>query len=228
MTLETPLSTVLPSYEQVVNNLTTSWEDPERYIPLDQLFKIIGCYSMERCEVQGWRITLPVAVDATHEAVVRDALRRITRRRIKTDWVDEAETMSLLDGLRENDRWRDYLPDVDMAHSLAAMLIEFADIEENVATFPPINIELARIVAPSVHHIISHWFFPLAPKRERCPTAPEMARRIFGDAWVELMIDPKESGFRYISNMVRSTRPPFRQGLISEQAHSLAIELPTL
>lgn len=131
------------------------------------------------------------------------------------------ETISILDGLSRNDRWRSCLQDEGRSYDLAlALLLMSAESEGS-------NLigKLYAMTAPGVVNMLNDWLAPASPLTA-IPPAGELARAFFGDVWCEIAL--VEGGAEVIVPAIRLQRPPFKAGLLSIDMNVHAVPLPTL
>jgi hypothetical protein len=217
-------------YAAYIDRLISNWSDPNRpYESMEPLFKAFGCHFTEQDGSRGWIISTPHPTDTDVEGIVRQALKSILTVRSRNDWVDESDSMALFDVLGINDRWRECLLEVDTAHCLVAMLVEFAAIENPARAYHAINLELAQIVAPLVLKILNDWLSPAKPY-EKLPPPSELARLFFGDFWPEFALDPDvlSTDFRALPKSIRTMCPPFIPGLLPAHLEPIATDLPSI
>lgn len=169
--------------------------------------------------------------DPEHEDLVRQTLFQTLHWHLSSDRILNHDTsLSLLSGLRTNDRWKTCLTTTQDAYALAALLVSITDVcvDVNKAFFktPPWR----RQANAFVRSVLSEWIAP-AKLSPRVLTPDAVTDALFGPVWTHLVLRNLESTDMQAQAIVRLHQPAFQRGLCPDLPLSCITEpvaLPVL
>lgn len=151
--------------------------------------------------------------DPEHEDLVRQTLLQTLHWHLSFDRISDHDTsLSLLSGLRTNDRWKTCLTTAEDAYALAALLVSITDVcvDVNKAFFktPPWR----RQANAFVRSVLGEWIAP-AKLSPRVLTLDAVTDALFGTVWTQLVLRNLESTDMQAQAIVRLHQPAFQRGL---------------
>lgn len=153
---------------------------------------------------------------------MQNALLIALRSGIALEHVVVGGTFSLLDGLMQQNRWRNCLLTVDDAYDFACTLLKFS--AQIIHDKPPsaLSSAIGSVATPA----LNAWLRPAIPFTTQ-PSVAALSSEMFGEAWCDF-IGPENMANGEAILLTKALRPPFRQGLIEAQLEVESIDLPGL
>jgi hypothetical protein len=177
----------------------------------DSLLYRLGCAYLERSS--GKLIVPPTGAESHAEK--GSALLLLAPTIVSNLSLPVCSTSSVVDGLARGDCWRNCLDSEKLTYVLAAIMLDY--VAGYYACF-----ELEAHARQPALSILNAWLIPQAPY-VKVPSAVDLARNIFGDAWCTLRLDCDP---RAIGSTIYKERPLFLPGLCPAQDVILSASLP--
>lgn len=221
------------AYEKEIARLAKNAKDDP-----DAILEALGCSKIDLHHGEGWRLVRTKQPSSLHEPLIRSRLCEILAEQVTKTIPSDLTCVSLLDGLLQNDRWKEVVKTTTGAYDFAHLLSQITasicfrwrksdarETPENKSSLP----RAIRLHAyPVVTQVINAW---IAPRRLPGPLSSGLLlRELFGAPWYDIVLDFDENDFRAwdIRDTVSAANPAFLPGLVLDQAESFATPLPAL
>jgi hypothetical protein len=195
------------------------------------LFAALGCPHVIYMRSKDWTdnnnfdMWLRVQQPAEHYPAAGAALMKILDA-TKKQALRFEEEISMLDGLVRDNHWKLCLENPSLRYAFVRSIIFFSEM---IAMGEQIQFDgrwcLLTEVRPVVYGMLNAWLRPLEPYTAM-PSAEELTRAMFGNAWCDLMLDAVRAGG--VGDLIRSQKPPFLPGLVIAQAEAPSMTLPEI
>jgi hypothetical protein len=185
---------------------------------LVQLMKLFGC---DHINEYGQFTTVPFITYAARTDAIA-CMPRVLSHLVELK-PSALEIGSLLGGLWRFNCWEDLLTTEEDTRSLAIALVCYTGYYSSVS-----RVDVA--VRENVRDMLNRWLQPATPW-VYLPSALEVSRILFGDAWCEIALPDQcdiEPGETTIGQMVARDRPPFMPGICAVQNVDAPADLPVL
>jgi hypothetical protein len=171
-----------------------------RYHDMRPLLEALGC----RMTHTSGAFLAPSASD---EVLVKDALLQVLRSGSGMG-ISYGDSFSILDGLAQNDRWRDLLHSQESARSLVDAILVVPQFQFEFRNTDPST--PAVIIALT---ILNGWLQPLVSFTS-VPSYEALVRAFFGDAWCNIVADGLNMDPGPLRRLIASDAPPLLDSLL--------------
>lgn len=193
---------------------------------ITRLVAALGCKNI-RYVSRGCYVDIPTQPNPEYEPFVLQEILAALRRQIPNYRLQQTDSLSLLDGLMYEDRWRTCLEREDDTYSLIAQFLYFTWLIDDLLRKPGTK-DIREILVPPVLSVLNEWLAPATPFLN-VPHTMELVRVMFGDTWYALALpDVSSLSMERTIGLVLGSRPPLRPGLLPVGVEAIAIDLPSL
>jgi hypothetical protein len=202
------------------------------------LLLALGCCEVKEPRGNGWRFERPKSPGAQHEVLISSTLQTLLHEHVRHRIPSNSDAISIVDGLQQNDRWREVIKTIDGAYDFAVLLAQMtASIwsgwtgvhsVETPKTKTDFTRSLRLRMIPIVTEITNEW---IAPRKLPGGVTPKnLLGALFGDAWYSLFLEAGEEDLRNwdIRETIMAANPVFAPGLVSAQIDDIGLPLPDL
>lgn len=193
---------------------------------ITRLVAALGCRNI-RYTGRGRYVDCPEQPDRSNEAFVVQELIAALRRQVPDYHLQQTDSLSLLDGLLLNERWRLCLASEDDTYSLIAQILYFTWLVNDLLANPPVE-GIRETLIPPLLSMLNSWLAPPVPFLEISKMIP-LIRAMFGDVWCDLALpDVGSMSHPKLIQFVLRARPPLLPGLLPFGIEAISIDLPSL
>lgn len=200
----------------------------EESASMERILLAIGvptvCRGHHHFEVRGPEVQRE---DQPSENFISKTLIAILHHHVQSVNAPVEDSVSILGGLMQRDRWIECLKDLDTTYAFASLLAHAMGVLENDSATLYVRDDIGAIYQPGLCAMLNAWIVPDAPYT--CtPSMDSFTRTLFGDAWCDLARHVPRSHPRGVISCIMTLRPPILGHMAPAQIEVAPLDLPSM